>query len=199
MSLVLSDPPRSAATNQYIDQFARLAVMEMHRSGVPASITLAQGIHESQSGQSPLARKANNHFGIKCKAYWEGPTYLHKDDDRNARGHLIASCFRAYDSAEDSYVDHSDFLRNRSYYQELFDYDVTDYTAWAKGLKACGYATDPQYADILIRIIETYDLHRFDQLSSGEKIEFGTVLDTLPNNNRMRLKTNRARKRYMDQ
>jgi flagellum-specific peptidoglycan hydrolase FlgJ len=198
MSLVVSDPPRSEATNQYIEQFARLAVMEMHRSGVPASITLAQGIHESQSGQSPLARKANNHFGIKCKSYWNGPTYLHKDDDRNARGHLIASCFRAYDSAVDSYIDHSDFLSNRSYYQELFDYPLTDYKAWAKGLKSCGYATDPQYAEILIRIIETYELHRFDKFKLNAKMEFGTVLDTTSNYNRMRLKTNQARMRYMD-
>ncbi len=176
-----TDPPSSSlATMRYIDQFAGLAVQEMHRTGIPASITLAQGIHESQSGQSPLAQRAHNHFGIKCKAHWRGQVYLHKDDDRNERGQLIESCFRVYESAVASYLDHSEFLRHRRYYQDLFSLHHTDYKGWAHGLKESGYATDPQYAEILIRIIQNYDLDEFDHLHPDVEIKSGTVLATIP-------------------
>lgn len=180
-SIVAADPPASSlATLRYIDQFAGLAVQEMHRTGIPASITLAQGIHESQSGQSPLAQRAHNHFGIKCKAHWPGPVYLHKDDDRDANGQLIESCFRVYESAVASYLDHSEFLRHRKYYRDLFSLHPTDYEGWAHGLKESGYATDPRYAEILIRIIQTYDLDEFDHVHPDVEIKTGTVLATLP-------------------
>jgi len=154
-----------AVTQAYIDRFQELAIAEMTRSGIPASIKLAQALHESQAGTSPLAQKANNHFGIKCKSWWTGETYYHKDDDLNKRGELIESCFRSYGSIVESYLDHSDFLMYRSRYAPLFEISSTDYKAWARGLQSLGYATDPNYADKLIRLIETYDLARFDQRS----------------------------------
>jgi flagellum-specific peptidoglycan hydrolase FlgJ len=152
-----------AVTQAYIDRFQHLAVAEMTRSGIPASIKLAQALHESQSGTSPLAQKANNHFGIKCKVWWDGKTYYHKDDDLNRNGELIESCFRSYNSAVDSYLDHSDFLMYRSRYAPLFDIPNNDYVSWAKGLQQYGYATDPQYANKIIKIIEKHGLNRFDQ------------------------------------
>lgn len=154
------------AAYNYIDMYRDLAVVEMYRSGIPASITLAQGMHESGMGNSALATQANNHFGIKCKAEWTGRTYKHKDDDYNAQGQLIKSCFRAYDSAMDSYIDHSNFLMERSFYTSLFQYHHTEYKKWAHGLKKCGYATDKKYAEKLIRYIEKYDLHQYDTWDS---------------------------------
>lgn len=146
----------------YIEQYKDLAVVEMYRSGIPASIILAQGMHESALGTSNLATIANNHFGIKCKKEWVGMTYGHKDDDYDNAGNLMESCFRAYDSALDSYIDHSNFLLERPHYKMLFNYDRTDYKAWAHGLKQCGYATDPKYAEILIDKIEKYELYVYD-------------------------------------
>ncbi len=146
----------------YVNQFSELAVAEMHRSGIPASITLAQGLHESNYGQSKLSTLANNHFGIKCKKTWTGKTYYHKDDDYDDKGKLLDSCFRAYGDAIESFIDHSNFLRQSTNYISLFNYSNTDYQRWAYGLKSCGYATDPQYAFKLINIIEKYDLDRFD-------------------------------------
>ena len=151
----------SAAIN-YIDQYKELAIVEMYRSGVPASITMAQALHESQYGTSDLATGAKNHFGIKCKSYWEGMTYYHKDDDRDKRGKLINSCFRAYESVFDSYIDHSNFLMHTAHYQHLFENDKTDYESWAHGLQSSGYATDPLYALKLINKIEKYDLAKLD-------------------------------------
>lgn len=139
----------------YINQYRNIAIEEMQRTGIPASITLAQGIIESNAGQSPLATQANNHFGIKCHVDWTGDSYIYDDDRKN-------ECFRKYDSSLTSYKDHSDFLKNRSRYAVLFTYDPNDYTSWAKGLKACGYATNPQYANILIKCIDDYDLHQWD-------------------------------------
>lgn len=139
----------------YISRYKDIAIEEMQRTGIPASITLAQGIIESNAGQSPLATEANNHFGIKCHIGWTGESYIYDDDAKN-------ECFRKYDSSLISYKDHSDFLRNRTRYAILFTYDINDYTAWAKGLKACGYATNPQYANILIKCIDDYDLHQWD-------------------------------------
>lgn len=139
----------------YIEQFATLAVEEMYRSGVPASITLAQGLLESRYGLSELAVKGNNHFGIKCHNNWNGKKIYYDDD---AKG----ECFRKYHSPEQSYRDHSDFLRYRDRYKFLFDYNTTDYKSWANGLKKAGYATDPSYASKLIRIIEDYRLYEYD-------------------------------------
>ena len=146
---------------RYVEKYAPMAVREMLRSGVPASITLAQGMLESGNGESKLATQANNHFGIKCHKGWEGKT-IHHDDD--ARG----ECFRVYDSVEESYRDHSDFLRYRDRYKFLFDLDRTDYKGWAYGLKKAGYATDPSYPAKLIRYIEENNLSRFDVLKEVE-------------------------------
>lgn len=140
----------------YVEQFASLAVEEMYRSGVPASITLAQGLLESRYGLSELAVKGNNHFGIKCHNNWKGKK-MYYDDDRKGE------CFRKYPSPEQSYRDHSDFLRYRDRYKFLFDYKITDYKSWAHGLKKAGYATDPAYAAKLIRIIEDYKLYEYDR------------------------------------
>ncbi len=143
----------------YIEKYAPLAVEEMYRSGVPASITLAQGLLESRYGQSELAVKGNNHFGIKCHN-WNGRK-MYKDDDRRGE------CFRVYESADESFRDHSDFLRYRDRYKFLFDLDPTDYKGWAHGLKKAGYATDPAYPKKLIRLIDEYDLHQYDSKSSS--------------------------------
>ena len=147
---------RGTPQEQYIGRYARLAVEEMYRSGVPASITLAQGLLESRYGLSELAVRGNNHFGIKCHN-WRGKTIYHDDDRRG-------ECFRKYESAEESFRDHSDFLRYRDRYKFLFDLQVTDYKGWAYGLKKAGYATDPSYPAKLIRLIEEYELHYYDRL-----------------------------------
>ena len=144
-----------AGVQDYIDRYKDLAVSEMKRSGVPASITLAQGMIESDHGRSTLAREANNHFGIKCHDDWTGPRVRHHDDRRN-------ECFRKYSRPEESFIDHSEFLRNRSRYSSLFSLPVTDYRGWARGLKNAGYATNPHYADMLIRKIEENNLQDFD-------------------------------------
>ena len=149
---------------RYVEKYAPMAVREMLRSGVPASITLAQGMLESGNGESKLATQANNHFGIKCHKGWTGKS-MKVDDD--ARG----ECFRVYDSVEESYRDHSDFLRYRDRYKFLFDLDRTDYKGWAYGLKKAGYATDPSYAAKLIRYIEDNNLSRFDVLKEVEAEE----------------------------
>ena len=148
--------PDKSPQKTYIEQFASLAVEEMYRSGVPASITLAQGLLESGYGLSELAVKGNNHFGIKCHNSWTGKKMYH-DDDRKGE------CFRVYSSPEQSYRDHSDFLRYRDRYKFLFDYKVTDYKSWAYGLKKAGYATDPKYPVKLINLIEEYELHQYDK------------------------------------
>ncbi len=142
---------------QYIAKYAGMAVKEMKRSGVPASITLSQGMLESGNGNSYLAKEGNNHFGIKCHT-WTGDK-IYADDD--AKG----ECFRKYESVEDSYKDHSDFLKNNSRYHFLFELKITDYEGWAKGLKKAGYATSPTYAENLIKLIEKYELNKYD---SGE-------------------------------
>lgn len=138
----------------YIEQFAPVAVAEMQKHGIPASITLAQGLLESAAGRSTLASKGNNHFGIKCHNTWTGDTMLRSDDAPN-------ECFRVYESADESYADHSRFLKGRRY-RPLFDLDPLDYQAWARTLRECGYATDPQYATRLISIIEQYSLYQYD-------------------------------------
>ena len=148
---------RNKIYEDYIKKYREIAVHEMKKHHIPASITLAQGLLESGAGRGELARKANNHFGIKCGGRWNGRTVRHDDDARN-------ECFRAYKNAEDSYKDHSKFLRDGARYQFLFDLKITDYKGWAKGLKKAGYATDPKYAYLcLINLIELYDLYEYDR------------------------------------
>lgn len=151
---------QKSVAEAYIEKYAQAAVDEMFRSGVPASITLAQGMLESANGQSYLATEGNNHFGIKCHD-WKGPG-IYKDAERKGE------CFRKYKSVSDSYRDHSDFLRYRDRYKFLFDLDITDYKGWAHGLKKAGYATDPAYPRKLINLIETYGLDRYDQTDTRE-------------------------------
>ncbi len=153
-SALFADGPDRSPQAVYIERYAALAVGEMYRSGVPASITLAQGLLESRYGQSELAVEGNNHFGIKCHN-WTGGRMYH-DDDRSGE------CFRVYASPEESFRDHSDFLRYRDRYKFLFDLEPTDYKGWAHGLKKAGYATDPAYPKKLIRLIEEYGLHQYD-------------------------------------
>jgi LysM repeat protein len=145
------------SVEEYIEQFKDIAMNEMRRSGVPAAITLAQGILESENGNSELVKKSNNHFGIKCKSNWTGETVTH-DDDANGE------CFRAYNNAGDSYRDHSDFLKANMRYASLFNLEQTDYPAWARGLKKAGYATNPRYPDLLVKYIEQYNLQQYSLL-----------------------------------
>lgn len=153
----------------YINRYKDIAVREMERAGIPASIKLAQGILESNAGQSVLARRAKNHFGIKCGANWQGGTVYREDDDYDANGKLIKSCFRAYKNSEASYIAHSEFLRDprKAFrYGFLFRLDPQDYRRWAHGLKQAGYATSPTYPEKLISIIERYELYRYDDAST---------------------------------
>lgn len=164
---VIAQPASKRITRaEYIDMYKEEAIKEMHSSGVPASITLAQGILESGDGNSALARYANNHFGIKCHSTWTGETFIQDDDSKD-------ECFRKYKTAYESFADHSDFLK-RKRYAALFELKVTDYKGWAKGLKAAGYATNPKYPQLLIRIIEENDLAKYDKMkleksSKGKK------------------------------
>jgi len=149
----------------YINLYSGAAMQSMETYGIPASIKLAQGILESGSGNGTLCRTANNHFGIKCKEEWTGETVSHTDDAPD-------ECFRKYHSAMESYNDHSEFLANRVYYKNLFTLDKSDYSAWAKGLKKAGYATDPRYPQKLISIIERYKLYEYDQKVLGSDYHF---------------------------
>lgn len=144
----------SELIRSYINTYKSMAIAEMQRTGVPASIKLAQGIHETMAGTSQLVLKSNNHFGIKCKSNWTGQSVSHDDD---ARG----ECFRKYSSPEDSYRDHSNFLRNNQRYASLFALDPSDYEGWANGLKKAGYATNPKYPQVLIKLIEDYQLQEY--------------------------------------
>lgn len=151
-------------TLDYIERYKDIAMEEMQKDKIPASITLAQGILESGNGQSKLAKQGNNHFGIKCHSDWKGKR-MHQDDD------APNECFRVYDNAEDSYRDHSKFLKNGTRYKSLFELSITDYKGWAKGLKKAGYATLPTYATVLINLIETYDLQQYDQMVVSGKFK----------------------------
>lgn len=157
----------------YISLYAPVAMQSMKTYGIPASIKLAQGILESGSGNGTLCREANNHFGIKCKDEWTGETISHTDDAPD-------ECFRKYKSALESYNDHSEFIAHRVYYKNLFTLDKSDYSAWAKGLKKAGYATDPKYAQKLISIIERYKLYEYDRevLQNGYVASIRTVEPT---------------------
>ena len=147
-------------TEDYIDKYKDLAISEMKRTGVPASITLAQGMIESDYGRSSLATKANNHFGIKCHTDWNGPRFFKDDNKKN-------ECFRKYNTPAESFRDHSDFLVSGSRYEFLFKLNPTDYKSWANGLKKAGYATNPDYPDMLIRKIEEFALYNFDQTTNS--------------------------------
>ena len=147
----------------YIQRYQLLAIEEMNRSGIPASITMAQGCLESGNGNSELSKKSNNHFGIKCKRGWKGKKVYYDDDAKN-------ECFRKYKTVEDSYIDHTNFLLNNPRYASLFKLKTTDYKGWAHGLKKAGYATNRKYAHSLIEIIETYKLHRLDYKISYNEI-----------------------------
>lgn len=143
------------STASYIAKFKTIAITEMNKYGIPASITLAQALLESGTGNSDLAKYANNHFGIKCTTDWKGKGY-YKDDDQKD------DCFRVYNNPEESFKDHSEFLK-RKRYASLFELDKDDYEGWAKGLKAAGYATNPKYPELLINIIEKYSLQQYDR------------------------------------
>lgn len=158
---------------KYIERYSSLAVEEMYRSGVPASITLAQGLLESGYGLSDLAVRSNNHFGIKCHNQWSGDRVYHDDD---AKG----ECFRKYDTPEESFRDHSDFLRYRDRYKFLFDLELTDYSGWAHGLRKAGYATDPKYPQKLISLIEEYELYQYDTPPAQESEKAGREIPLSP-------------------
>lgn len=150
--------PITYTTLSYIDAFKAIAIEEMNKYGIPASITLAQGILESGSGSSDLAKYANNHFGIKCTSDWKGKAYYKDDDNRD-------DCFRVYKDPRESYKDHSEFLK-RKRYAGLFELDKNDYRNWAIGLKNAGYATNPRYPELLINLIDKYQLYQYDQSES---------------------------------
>ncbi|QQL51598.1 glucosaminidase domain-containing protein [Mucilaginibacter ginkgonis] len=140
---------------QYIDRFKTIAIQEMNQYGIPASITLAQGLFESGNGNGDLARYANNHFGIKCTTDWKGEGYYKDDDQHN-------DCFRVYKNPESSFRDHSEFLQ-RKRYAHLFELDKNDYIGWAQGLKDAGYATNPNYPKLITNIIQKYNLDAYDR------------------------------------
>ncbi len=167
--LVMAQSSDRMTRSEYFETYKNMAIHEMQRSGVPASITLAQGALESGDGNSSLAKRANNHFGIKCHNDWTGKKVYQDDDAKN-------ECFRKYASVEDSYRDHSDYLRAKSRYAFLFELEITDYKGWAKGLKKAGYATSSTYADKLIDIIEEFDLYNYDRNS-----EKGRAVHSRPN------------------
>lgn len=154
----------------YVARYKDIAIKEMERAGVPASIKLAQGLLESGAGRSLLSREANNHFGIKCHSDWTGETFYLEDDDRDGSGQIIKSCFRVYKNADESFVAHSDFLRGKQRYAALFQLDRKDYISWANGLLKAGYATSPDYAEKLIGIIEDLQLNRFDEGGNNDPI-----------------------------
>ncbi len=160
-TLTLTAGQPSQAVLDYIDQYQEMAINEMIEYRIPASITMAQGILESGAGQSELAKKSNNHFGIKCHTDWKGDKVYYDDDAKD-------ECFRKYDHVEDSYRDHSEFLYGKTRYAALFELDPDDYKGWAKGLKEAGYATNPKYADLLINLIEEYELNKFDKMSLAD-------------------------------
>ena len=148
---------------EYIEKYQILAIKEMNRSGIPASITMAQACLESGNGNSELSRKSNNHFGIKCKSNWKGKSVRYDDDEKN-------ECFRKYNTVEQSYIDHSDFLMNNPRYAFLFELDPTDYVGWAHGLKKAGYATARDYGHWLVKLIEENQLYNLDYRMSNEQL-----------------------------
>lgn len=178
LTLVNAQEPLNENIIRYIETYAPMALKEMNRTGVPAAIKIAQGILETNAGQSDLVLRSNNHFGIKCKSSWTGEKVYHDDD-------APGECFRKYASADDSYLDHSDYLKSQPRYAFLFDYDADDYSSWAWGLKKAGYATNPVYAQTLIKYIETYrltELHAYIE-EEEDPIDLSEYFDDLRNNN----------------
>ncbi len=161
-SFVVVHSQNRISTEEYIEKYKDISMEAMREYKIPASITLAQGILESGSGNSDLARKANNHFGIKCHEGWTGKTYFYTDDAPN-------ECFRSYRNAQESYNDHSLFLSQRKRYAGLFLLNISDYKGWATGLKNAGYATNTRYPELLITIIEKYNLTQFDKIVLKKK------------------------------
>ncbi len=157
-------PSGKLTKEEYIRLYKDIAIKEMNTFGIPSSITLAQGILESSSGNSVLAKKANNHFGIKCHEDWPGESFHMDDDEKN-------ECFRKYNDPYDSFKDHSVFLASRNRYASLFNLDIADYKGWAKGLKSAGYATNPKYPQLLINIIEEYELYKYDRFYDAEQVK----------------------------
>ncbi|MEM9260580.1 MAG: glucosaminidase domain-containing protein, partial [Bacteroidota bacterium] len=178
---------RSESQLNYIERYKDIAVREMERTGVPASIKLAQGLLESNAGQSTLARRANNHFGMKCGSNWQGDTFFKEDDDYDANGQLIKSCFRSYRNGQASFIAHSEFLRDprKAFrYGFLFRLDPKDYRRWAYGLKQAGYATSPTYPEKLLSLIDRYELYRYDNETAIDITAPAEVLATgILNNN----------------
>lgn len=178
--VVVKEIPKSegaSVVDRYINKYSLTAIKEMHKYKIPASITLAQGILESQSGNSRLATLANNHFGIKCHRGWKGQSIKHDDDKKQ-------ECFRKYQNEIQSYRDHSLFLRNRKRYSKLFILDISDYVGWANGLREAGYATDKKYPQKLINLIEKYQLYNYDYVMPQdlpqEEIKENTTITTTP-------------------
>lgn len=167
VSFALLLPAQLITPEEYIEMYKGIAIREMKRMGVPAAITLAQGILESESGNSSLVKKSNNHFGIKCKSNWTAESVSHDDD-------ALGECFRTYKTSEDSYRDHSNFLRAGKHYSFLFSLDPTDYKGWAYGLKKAGYATNPKYPNILIKNIEKYNLQQYSDSGAADIPKFET-------------------------
>lgn len=171
VSITILSNAQTELHRQYIERFYPIAVAEMERAGIPASIKLAQGILESGLGKSELATNANNHFGIKCGGNWVGEEYYLKDDDRDASGKLIKSCFRVFDSPEESFIAHTEFLadpKKAFRYGPLFEFSNTDYRSWAYGLKDAGYATNPKYPDLLLSVIRNNNLDQYDKLTMND-------------------------------
>jgi hypothetical protein len=172
--VVLRTPAQISANGViYVNTYKALAMAEMQRSGIPASITLAQGLHESEAGTSELVKNSNNHFGIKCKEDWKGEVVYHDDDSRG-------ECFRSYATAADSYRDHSDFLKRSSRYAFLFGLEPTDYEGWAYGLRKAGYATNIRYSQILIKLIKDYGLQQYTLIAMGKMPASEEVVLSMP-------------------
>ena len=175
LSVIAMRAPAQISANGvvYVNTYKALAIAEMQRSGVPAAITLAQGLHETQAGTSDLVKSSNNHFGIKCREDWKGEVVYHDDDRRG-------ECFRSYATAADSYRDHSDFLRLSSRYAFLFTLDPADYEGWAYGLKKAGYATNIRYSQILIKLVKEYNLQQYTMIAMGKMAAADEVVLTVP-------------------
>ena len=175
LSVIAMRAPAQISANGviYVNTYKALAMAEMQRSGVPAAITLAQGLHETEAGTSDLVKSSNNHFGIKCREDWKGEVVYHDDDRRG-------ECFRSYATAADSYRDHSDFLRLSSRYAFLFTLDPADYEGWAYGLKKAGYATNIRYSLILIKLVKEYNLQQYTLIAMGKMAATDEVVLTMP-------------------
>jgi hypothetical protein len=186
---------------EYISRYKNIAIKEMHRMGVPASITLAQAILESNGGKSELAQQANNHFGIKCGLNWDGKTYMKMDDDKAGDSILVLSCFRKYNKAEESFYDHSEFFcdpAKHGRYSSLFLLDQTDYKNWAQGLESAGYATSKDYAEKLINLIERYMLFQYDVIGADSLDSIGYKENRIGYVNKTKAVWSRANERLED-